>query len=406
MRTTPQKQARPLGLYLHIPFCASKCPYCDFYSVTDLSLIDRYLAALLRQMAEYAPQAKAYVVDSVFVGGGTPSLLSRPQWDRLFKGIHKHFKLAQDAEITVEANPDSVDRRTLVRLRKLGVNRLSIGAQSFDDAILQRIGRIHSAGQILQAVEAARKARFENLNLDLMFGLPDQSPAQFFDSLQQAFDLGVQHLSAYGLRVEEDTPFGRLGDLLTLPDEDTWAGEYLELIARTRAAGYYQYEISNFCLPGHASRHNLKYWTLQEYLGLGPGAHSYLGNRRFAFAKDLLRYCQVMESGEGSPVTELFEVAPKDALADSIMLSLRLTRGIDTGEFAKTFRRDFERMMGDKLNKYLSAGLMVREGTRYRLTPQGFCVSNSILADLIDVDAEAEAARLQPAALLRSRPAD
>ena len=390
IRQSKPSAPRALGLYIHIPFCARKCPYCDFYSVTDLSQVDRYLAALIRQIEEYAVAIEVYRVETVFFGGGTPSLLTNKQWDRLFKALRKHINIAPDAEITVEANPDSASLKLFRKLRRLGVNRVSIGAQSFDDGILKRIGRLHNATQAKAAVADARRAGIRNISLDLMFGLPGQTPQQFYDSLQQAVTLGVQHLSAYGLRVEEDTPFGREGDALSIPDDDTWAEEYLELVRLAHEAGYYQYEVSNFALPGMASRHNLKYWTMAEYLGLGPAAYSYLGNRRFGFAKDLERYCHTMEGGGEDIVVDLFEVAPKDALADTIMLSLRLTRGIDTEEFARIFRRDFARMMGDKLQKYLDAGYMVNEGSRYRLTPQGFCLSNMILADLTDFGGEGE----------------
>ena len=384
MREKKSDAPRKLGLYLHIPFCVNKCPYCDFYSIADLSLIDRYLAALTKQMEAYATQTQAYVVDTVYVGGGTPTLLSRQQMRRLFKAAGKHFKLASDAEITVEANPESADRKLFSALRKLGVNRLSIGVQSFEDTLLQKIGRLHTAAQAEKAVEAAKAAKITNLSIDLMFGLPEESPQQFYDSLQKVFDLGVTHLSAYGLKIEEDTPFWEVRDDLNLPDERAWVEQYLELTRKTQTAGYRQYEISNFCLPGFESRHNLKYWTMAEYLGLGPGAHSYLGNRRFAFIKDVRGYCEAIESGEGQIVSELFEIAPHDALADTIMLSLRRTEGIDLQAFFKTFRRDFVELTNGKLDKYINADLMTIENGFCRLTPRGFCVSNHILADLID----------------------
>ena len=381
---------RPLGLYLHIPFCARKCLYCDFYSVEQPQSLDRYLFALLRQMEEYAPTCAAYRLDTLFIGGGTPSLLSRRQWDKLFRGVEHSFRLSRDMEVTVEVNPDSVDQKQLSHLHRLGVNRISIGVQSFDDALLQGIGRLHSAERARQAVREARRAGFDNISLDLMYGLPGQTPQQFYDSLREAFDLGVEHLSAYGLKVEDNTPFGRMGNKLLLPDDDTWANEYLELCRRTRQAGYYQYEISNFAKPGCASRHNLKYWTLEEYLGLGPAAHSYLGNRRFGFVRDLEQYCACYEGKDKSGfddqslLSEYLEIAPQDAPADYVMLSLRLTRGLDAREFSKIYGRDFEALTKGRLDAYLKAGFMKKEGSRYRLTPRGFLVSNAILADLTD----------------------
>lgn len=383
---------RPLGLYLHIPFCARKCPYCDFYSVEQSALIDDYLCALLNQMRDYAPSCRAYRLDTLFVGGGTPSLLSPRQWDRLLRGVEQNFRLSRDMEVTVEVNPDSASQKQLSHLHRLGVNRLSIGAQSFDDTLLKAIDRLHSAQRIRETVREARRAGFDNVSLDLMYGLPGQTPRQFYDSLQEAFALDVEHLSAYGLKVEPSTPFGRMGDALPLPDDDTWADEYLALCSMARQAGYYQYEISNFAKPGRASRHNLKYWTLQEYLGLGPAAHSYFGNRRFGFVRDLKAYCAFYgvppkhRDPELSLLSEYREIAPQDAPADYVMLSLRLTRGLDTQEFSKIYGRDFEVLTRGHLSRYLEAGLMKKEGTRYCLTPRGFLVSNAILADLIDWD--------------------
>ena len=221
MNQTNASGYRPLGLYLHIPFCARKCPYCDFYSVEQSALIDDYLCALLNQMRNYAPSCRAYRLDTLFVGGGTPSLLSPRQWDRLLRGVEQNFRLSRDMEVTVEVNPDSASQKQLSHLHRLGVNRLSIGAQSFDDTLLKAIGRLHSAQRIRETVREARRAGFDNVSLDLMYGLPGQTPRQFYDSLQEAFALDVEHLSAYGLKVEPNTPFGRMGDALPLPDDDT-----------------------------------------------------------------------------------------------------------------------------------------------------------------------------------------
>jgi len=374
-----------LGLYLHIPFCTSKCPYCDFYSITDVRVLDRYLRALEKQMSAYEVQTRSYLVDTVYVGGGTPSLIDRRQWKRLFRTLRKHFRIAPGAEITVEVNPDSTVKKVLSTLRKLGVNRISIGAQSFNNDLLGAIGRRHTAEQTMKAFEAARAARIENVNLDLMFGLPGQTLEQLCLDLDTATALGASHLSVYGLKIEEDTPFWEVRDTLDLPDEKSWVEQYLEMTRRMRNGGYVQYEISNFCKPGCESKHNMKYWTLAEYLGLGAGASSYLGNRRFSFIKDVRSYCSAIETDEGQIVSEVFEVAPQDALADTVMLALRLSRGIHIDTFQRTFRRDFVALFGSKLEKYIHAGLVVVEDGYCRLTSRGFCVSNHIIADLIDL---------------------
>ncbi len=383
------KNAPRLGLYLHIPFCARKCFYCDFYSIEQPQLIDRYLAALIRQMEEAAPLCEVYTVDTVFVGGGTPSLLSDGQWEQLFSALSACFSLESDKETTVEVNPDSASPGQLALLRRLGVNRLSIGAQSFDDRLLRSIGRLHDAAQVTATVKAARAAGFDNVNLDLMYALPDQTPQQFYDSLRRAFALEAEHLSAYGLKVEANTPFGRMGDALILPDEDTWAEEYLTLCRLAEEAGLKQYEISNFARPGKASRHNLKYWMLEEYLGLGPAAHSFFRGKRFGFSRDLsafLAYYETPREQRGSPAALLSEcstVTEQDLLLEDVMLTLRTARGIDLVRFRERHGKDFEELAGAKLQRVLRAGLMCRENGCIRMTPQGFLVSNAILAELI-----------------------
>ena len=385
-----------MGLYLHIPFCRRKCPYCDFYSLEDTALIHDYLDALLAQMAEFSAACAAYRVDTVFFGGGTPSLLTERQWNRLLSGVQRHFRILPDTEVTVEVNPDSATPKLLKALHRAGVNRLSIGVQSFDDTLLSAIGRLHDAKTATDTVRAAQKAGFDNITLDLMYGLPQQTLAQFEQSIRSAVALGVTHLSAYGLKVEENTPFGRMGDALLLPDDDTFADQYLLLCQLAREAGYFQYEISNFAKPGCASRHNLKYWVRDPYLGLGPGAHSFFDGWRFAFNRDLKGYirCYRERKQRRHDLTPLLQerrrISEQEAMEETIMLSLRLTAGLDEPAFAQRFGCRFSELVGQwKLAKYERAGLLKRTEGHTSLTPQGFAISNLILADLLDWDERA-----------------
>ena len=378
---------KKLGLYIHIPFCARKCPYCDFYSICDLSQANRYLSALTKQMEEYGRAIGGYEADTVYFGGGTPSLFTKGQWKELLEALHKNFSICETAEITVEANPASADYRLLKYLRKAGVNRLSLGVQSFDDAELAKIGRLHSAADARNTLKDAKKAGFGNISIDLMYGLPGQTTADFVRSLDEAVGLDIEHLSSYGLKVEPNTPFGKMGESLVLPDEDAWCEMYERLVEACNAAGLLQYEISNFARPHFESRHNLKYWTLAEYLGLGPAAHSYLGGRRFAFARDIDIYCRAFEGGDDTGLlSEDYEAPASGAVADYIMLSLRLKSGLSTADFTRRFRKSFEELEGGRLDRYIAAGLMTHEDGRYAFTTKGFCVSNAVLAELIDLE--------------------
>ncbi len=378
---------KKLGLYIHIPFCARKCPYCDFYSVTDLTMSNRYLAALIRQIEEYGRAMGGYEADTVYFGGGTPSLLTKGQWKELLEALHKNFSVSETAEVSVEVNPASANLRLLKYLRKAGVNRLSVGVQSFDDTELARLGRLHSASDARETLQDAKTAGFGNISIDLMYATPMQTSQDFARSLDEAMKLDIKHLSAYGLKIEPNTPFGRTSESLNLPDEDAWCDMYARLVETCNAAGLYQYEISNYAKPGFESRHNLKYWTLAEYLGLGPAAHSYLGGRRFAFVRDLEVYCKAFEGGDDAHLlSEDYEAPASEAVADYIMLSMRLKPGLSTKEFTRRFHKSFEELEGGRLDRYLAAGLMTYEDGRYSFTTKGFCVSNAVLAELIDLE--------------------
>lgn len=378
-----------LGLYIHIPFCKAKCAYCDFYSLAHSEeKMDAYMAALLRHLEEVAPRAAGMQVDTVYFGGGTPSYLGAARLCRILQTVLRRYDVARDAEITLEANPDSAgDWKELRRLRRAGFNRLSLGVQSTDDALLRRIGRVHTYEQVQQAVRAARQAKFTNLSLDLIYGLPGQTMEDWQRTLADAVALGPEHLSCYGLKLEEGTPLWQQRQTLTLPDDDAQADMYLYTVAALGEMGYEQYEISNFAKPGKASRHNLKYWRMEEYAGFGPGAHSDFGGVRYGYVRDVDSYIAgklvLSESENDSTLARDYEY---------VMLSLRTAAGIDRQTFEKRYRQRFQ-PMETLFEQYEKAGLALPTGGGWRLTPKGFLVSNSIIAALQEALAQQRAAR-------------
>ena len=379
-----KKPVKPLGLYIHIPFCKSKCIYCDFYSLPRAEdRMDRYVSALCRQLAEIAQRTTAHTVDSVYLGGGTPSYLGEKRLRHILKTVKKHYHLSRDAEITLEANPDSAgDWRALRSLRRAGMNRLSLGVQSADDGLLRTLGRPHTFAQAEEAAAAARRARIRNLSLDLIYGLPGQDLAGWKDTLERAAALEPEHLSCYGLKVEEGTPLWDMQEKMDLPDDDAQADMYLWTVERLGALGYEQYEISNFARPGRASRHNMKYWTLCEYAGFGPGAHSDLGDVRYAYLPSLDTYCAGVEAGVS--VLESSEHIPsRERDIEYVMLGLRLTQGISRQEFENRYRLPFAPIQS-VLERFRATGHAALVGGRWRLTPEGFLVSNQIIGQALE----------------------
>lgn len=384
------RQGKPtLGLYIHIPFCKAKCAYCDFYSLAHSEeKMDAYVAALLHHLEEVAPRAAGMQVDTVYFGGGTPSYLGAARLCRILQTVLRRYDVARDAEITLEANPDSAgDWKELRKLRRAGFNRLSLGVQSTDDALLRRIGRVHTYEQVQQAVTAVRKAKFTNLSLDLIYGLPGQTMEDWQRTLADAVALGPEHLSCYGLKLEEGTPLWQQRQTLTLPDDDAQADMYLYTVAALGGMGYEQYEISNFAKPGKESRHNLKYWRMEEYAGFGPGAHSDFGGVRYGYVRDIDSYIAgrlvLSESETDSTLARDYEY---------VMLSLRTAAGIDRQTFEKRYRQRFQPMEA-LFEQYEKAGLASRTEGGWRLTPKGFLVSNSIITALQEALAQQRAAR-------------
>ena len=372
-----------LGLYIHIPFCKQKCVYCDFYSLSGgEGRMDDYTAALCAHLAETAPFAAGHTVDTVFFGGGTPSYLGAERLSRILKLIFKKYHIARDAEITLEANPDSAcDWKALRTLRRAGFNRLSLGMQSACDAELRAIGRVHTADQVAQAVEAARKAGLDNISLDLIYGLPGQTMEQWQQNLAAAVALNPRHLSCYGLKVEEGTPLARMTHL-SIPGDELQAEMYLYTVDYLTQQGFAQYEISNFAKPGQESRHNLKYWTLGEYAGFGPGAHSDFGGTRYAYTRDLEDYIRSVEN-HSPMLSESETISPADRDTEWLMLGLRTVQGLDPKDYERRFRRRFDCFL-PFLEQCRGAGYACCEEGRWHLTAQGFLLSNQIIGTMLD----------------------
>ena len=372
--------SKPLGLYIHVPFCKQKCVYCDFYSLPRREdQMDAYVSALRAQLAE--ADFSGYEADTVYFGGGTPSYLGPRRLTALLEAASAACSIAPGAEITLEANPDSAgDPDALSALRQAGFNRVSLGMQSADDGELRAIGRVHTMAQVRASADAVRRAGFDNLSLDLIYGLPGQSLPRWRENLSAAAALCPEHLSCYGLKAEPGTPLYARRD--TLPGDGAQADMYLETVDFLESRGYRQYEISNFAKPGRESRHNLKYWTLGEYAGFGPGAHSDFRGRRYAWARDLEAYLRGKP-----PLSEDQAMSPRDREAEWLMLSIRLVRGLDMAAWEERFRRPFAPFL-PFLNRCEAAGYAAREEGRWRLTPRGFLVSNQIIGFLLDQDRE------------------
>ncbi|MDO5547498.1 MAG: radical SAM family heme chaperone HemW [Eubacteriales bacterium] len=362
-----------LGLYVHIPFCAAKCAYCDFYSLAGAQdRWEEYTAALCDRIRIWSARCAGYEVDTVYFGGGTPSVLGADRLTAILRTIRENYVLLDDAEITCEANPDSMTDGFLTGIREAGVNRLSMGIQSADDGELRQLGRIHTFAQAQDAFARARAAGFANLSVDLMYALPGQTMDGLRHSIRALLALQPEHLSCYGLTVEPDTPLGRSHPVL--PEDDTQADMYLMLCEELRAAGYEHYEISNFARPSFRSRHNSRYWRQEDYLGFGPGAHSDFGGKRLEAPRSLDRWL----SGE-----LLEEDTDIDRAAEYLMLALRTSDGVDSERYQTVFRRDFA-PVEQALRPLITAGYVQNRGRRWSLTESGFLLSNPILVSVLE----------------------
>ncbi len=378
------------AIYIHFPFCLSKCLYCDFNSRADLKArAAEYAPILLEEMRRRREKLAGEIsAETLYFGGGTPSLLEPPLVARIIDTAAGLFGLDGSVEITLEANPGTVDAEKLAAFRAAGVNRLSLGVQSFSDRMLHRLGRIHDARQALDAFDAARAAGFADIGIDLIHSLPGQDLKMWMAELERAVRLRPEHISAYGLSVEAGTPFHAMegrGEL-ALPDEEAAARMFESTAEFLGKAGYEHYEISNFALPGHASRHNRNYWQRGNYLGFGAGAHSFLAAQRFGRRwknlDDPERYLQAVAAG-ALPEEEATELTERDAMAETLFLGLRMLEGIDTELFRQRFGIPLDRAYPEELPPLLAEGLLDLSNGRLRLTRRGLLLGNRVFAEFI-----------------------
>ena len=362
-----------IGLYIHIPFCKRKCAYCDFFSGTgDTAAYDRYERLLLQKTDLWGKQVSE-PVGSIYFGGGTPSVMGADRLCRLLAKVKNAFQVAANAEVTLEVNPESGRSLAFDRLRTAGFNRVSVGLQSAISREIAVLERLHTPQDAALTVSRARAAGFDNISLDLMLGIPYQTKESLRQSIDFCAACGVQHISSYLLKIEKGTRFFTLQDTLPLPGEDMQADLYLEAVAYLEQLGYMQYEISNFSRPAFESRHNTLYWQCGEYIGIGPSAHSFYHGRRFYYPRDLRRFEADgwMDDGEGGGAEEY------------IMLALRLKTGLRFSAYRQRYGQPLSPAVLQKIRRYSKMGLMECDNDHARFTPQGFLVSNSILADIL-----------------------
>lgn len=372
-------RAKPIGLYVHVPFCLKKCAYCDFCSFisADFPKRSEYLDALCREIDSYAN--KGIFLDTIFFGGGTPSLLSGDDFLKIVEHIRSSFTLSENPEFTIEANPKTLTEENLSAYISAGVNRVSLGLQSANKNELSALGRIHTYEEFLESYELLRKCGIENVNVDLMYGIPEETKDSFLNTLNKVTALSPEHISVYGLILEEGTPLYESIDSYRMPTEDEECDMYYLAADFLRERGYFHYEISNYAKAGFECRHNLKYWHCEEYIGVGLAAHSYFDGKRFGNTTDPYAY---LDSKSGIITTE--EALDSDSAAyEFVMLGLRLRDGFSLSEYKALFGKDFLHGREQKIAQFTGAGYITLSNDRIALTEKGFYVSNSILNELI-----------------------
>ncbi len=363
-----------LGLYIHVPFCDGKCNYCDFYSfkAKDIEL-DSYTDILVSQISSWSQELKDKCVDTIYFGGGTPSLLGTERLVKILGHIFNSFKIASDCEITLEANPSSGNILNFAELKNSGFNRFSLGMQSAVDSELKLLGRRHSKDDVINTVASIRKGGINNISLDVMLGIPEQTAESLLHTLEFCVNLDIFHISTYLLSIEQDTVFGKNKDKFNFADDDTQADFYALTSEYLNTNGFEHYEISNFCKGGNFSRHNMRYWQLKDYLGLGPSAHSLINGKRFYYPKNIEAFNNnhYINDGEGNTAEEF------------IMLMLRTNKGVNVIEYEKRFGKLPPTTFFNKVKLYEANGYIKTDGNSVRLTEKGFLLSNTIIADLI-----------------------
>ncbi|AIQ70550.1 radical SAM family heme chaperone HemW [Paenibacillus graminis] len=385
--TNPINGRPPEAVYIHIPFCTNKCFYCDFnsYVLKDQPVMD-YLRALDREMELTVKHTPPGVIKTIFVGGGTPTVLKPDEMAYFLESIRTHFpQWDENIEFSMEANPGTTDKDKLAVMKEGGVNRVSFGVQAFQNELLSGIGRIHNVDDVYRSLENARSAGLHNLSVDLMFGLPNQTVDMLRESIGKALELDLPHYSIYSLKVEENTLFHTLfnKNKLPLPSEEDELEMYLLLMSTMEAAGYGQYEISNFAKPGMESRHNITYWRNEDYYGLGAGAHGYVKRQRHMNIKGVNPYIEASHSG--LPRLDTFQISAQEAMEDFMMVGLRMREGVSDQAFRAQFGKSLQDIFAGSLKKMLAAGLIEQDGDTYRLSKQGILFGNDVFGEFVGV---------------------
>ncbi|MCL2249546.1 MAG: radical SAM family heme chaperone HemW [Oscillospiraceae bacterium] len=375
-----------VGIYVHVPFCKSKCAYCNFYSLPESAcsdeLIQSYQGAVIKHIEEYSAQLDGYLIDTVYFGGGTPSHLGTGRLIAILNILKKSGHVLLDSEITVEINPGSISKEDLSKLRKAGFNRLSIGVQSADDEALKNLGRTHTFADAEEAVKDARAAGFNNISVDVIYGLPSQTKDSWERTVQLIAGLKAEHISCYNLKIEEGTGLYEYKDSPFLPDEDIQADMYLYAVDILARYGYKQYEISNFARRGFESKHNIKYWLGDDYIGFGPAAHSYVERCRYSFTEDVEQYIEQVKTGKRI-VEHDEQMSDFENAGEYLMLRLRTVHGISEEEYYDIYRLKMDLVL-ELLKKYEESGWATFKDGRWRFTPKGFMVSNALIGEILE----------------------
>ncbi len=374
-----------IGLYVHIPYCRQKCSYCDFNSYASMEgTVPEYFNALNNEISSYSDMLQGFTVKTVFMGGGTPSYVDSKYMHQLMSSLNRHMNIEGDAEISIETNPGTLTEKKLSVYRKAGINRLSIGLQAWQNSLLKYLGRIHNIEDFITNYKLALKAGFNNINVDLIFGIPGQSIKDWTDTIDNISQLDITHLSCYSLKIEEGTPFGlqlEKGKLKAVEDELDREMYWLA-IEKLRNNGFKQYEISNFAREGYECRHNLVYWNAEEYVGFGAGAHSYFNKKRFNNVGDIHRYSSLINNNE-STIENVQAIDEQDSMSEYMILRLRLVEGVLSKDFEQRFGVALSTKYSKQIERLVSSGLADFNGNKLRLTQKGLDLANQAFVEFI-----------------------
>jgi len=374
---------KKLGIYVHIPFCKRKCNYCDFYSVKWSDEVEnRYVNALIKEIKNCNDMK--YIVDTIFIGGGTPTIIKPENMGRIIEEINNSFIVDENSEISIEANPNTLTDGNLSIYKKIGINRLSIGVQSLNDEILRKIGRLHNSNEALEAIDRARAYGYENLNVDIMFNIPGQTILDIENTINKIIERNVKHISFYSLKLEQGTPMYVMekNHKILMPEEDVEREMYYRGRNIMEENGIMQYEISNFAEKSYECKHNLKYWMQEEYIGLGPSSHSFLNKKRFSNPSDINLYCNGAEHNIfNKNIEEILDDAAE--IFEYIMLSLRLTKGLNINEFKQKFSVDFNKTYQKRIDYLIKNNLLEYNNDYIKLTNRGMDISNLVFEEFM-----------------------